>query len=54
MYISSLRGVYTFLQQADYFISKVNGKDEMSRLSQFIEEDGDGIITDDGWTSELI
>ncbi len=37
MYIKSLDN-YTYLQQADYFIYKKDGKEESSRLSSFIDE----------------
>ena len=37
IYIKSLDN-YQYLQQADYFIFKKDGKDENSRLSAFIDE----------------
>lgn len=40
----------TYLQRADYFIFKKEGKEESSRLSAFID---DIEIVDDNWTSEL-
>ena len=49
IYINSLTN-YQYLQQADYFIYKKEGKDEHSRLSAFIDE----IETkSEGWTSQL-
>ena len=49
IYINSLTN-YTYLQQADYFVYKKEGKDEHSRLGAFIDE----IETkSEGWTSQL-
>lgn len=48
IYINSLNN-YTYLQQADYFIYKKEGKDEHSRLSAFIDE----TYVEDDWTSNL-
>lgn len=54
LYIASLKGDYRYLQQADYFISKKHGKDdETSRLSAFIEEIGDDMPPEEGWTNKL-
>jgi hypothetical protein len=49
-YLDSVSNIY-YLQQADNFIFKKEGKDEQSRLSAFIEEVNDRPVTD--WTSEL-
>jgi hypothetical protein len=49
IYIKSLNN-YQYLQQADYFIYKKEGKDEQSKLSAFIDEIE--IDTDD-WTTNL-
>lgn len=54
LYIKSLEGKYTYLQQADYFIYKKQGKDEISRLSAFIEEITDTEFVEDDWTNTLI
>jgi hypothetical protein len=48
IYIKSLNN-YQYLQQADYFIYKKEGKDEQSKLSAFIDE----ISVDDDWTTTL-
>jgi hypothetical protein len=52
IYIKTFNGSYRYLQRADYFIFKKDGKEESSRLSAFIEEI-DIEITDDDWTSEV-
>ena len=49
IYINSL-GNYQYLQQADYFIFKKDGKDENSRLSAFIDEQESNNID---WTVKL-
>jgi hypothetical protein len=49
IYINSLNN-HTYLQQADYFIYKKEGKDEQSRLSAFIDEVE---LPAQNWTSEL-
>lgn len=49
-YINSLND-FTYLQQADYFIFKKEGKEESSRLSAFIDEIDD--YKEEGWTSNL-
>lgn len=49
IYINSLNNLQ-YLQQADYFIYKKEGKDEQSRLSAFIDETETQI---EGWTSQL-
>lgn len=48
IYIKSLNN-YQYLQQADYFIYKKEGREEQSKLSAFIDE----IETDDDWTTNL-
>lgn len=48
IYIDSLDS-YKYLQQADYFIYKKDGKDEMSRLSAFIDEES----TSNDWLTQL-
>jgi hypothetical protein len=48
-YIKSLNN-YTYLQQADFFIYKKEGKDEHSRLSAFIDEEK---INDEDWLTQL-
>lgn len=48
VYIKSLNN-YTYLQQADYFIYKKEGKDEQSKLSAFIDE----VIVEDDWMTNL-
>jgi hypothetical protein len=48
IYIDSLES-YKYLQQADYFIYKKDGKDEMSRLSAFIDEES----TSNDWLTQL-
>lgn len=48
IYVKSLNN-YQYLQQADYFIYKKEGKDEQSKLSAFIDE----ISVDDDWTTTL-
>ena len=49
IYLNSIQN-YQYLQQADFFIYKKEGKDEHSRLSAFIDE----IETkSEGWTSTL-
>jgi hypothetical protein len=53
IYINSLNGNYAYLQQADYFIYKKQGKDEISKLSAFIDEIDSDLIENDGWTSTL-
>jgi len=50
IYINSLNN-NTYLQQADYFIYKKDGKEESSRLSAFIDEPE--IKVADNWTSTL-
>ncbi len=52
IYINSLNNNYYYLQQADYFIYKKQGKEETSRLSAFIEEINNKEETD--WTTNLI
>lgn len=52
LYIDSLNGDYTYLQRADYFIYKKEGKEESSRLSAFIEEINTDMVDSD-WTSNL-
>ena len=49
IYIKSLNN-YQYLQQADYFIYKKEGKDEQSKLSAFIDEIE---IETDNWTNTL-
>ena len=49
IYIKSLDN-YQYLQQADYFIFKKDGKDENSRLSAFIEEKE---VNNTDWTTRL-
>lgn len=49
IYINSLTNLQ-YLQQADYFIYKKEGKDEHSRLSAFVDETE---IIQEGWTSKL-
>ena len=49
IYIKSLDN-YQYLQQADYFIFKKDGKDENSRLSAFIEEKE---VDNTDWTTKL-
>jgi hypothetical protein len=48
IYIKSLNN-YQYLQQADYFIYKKEGKDEQSKLSAFIDE----IAIEEDWTTTL-
>lgn len=50
IYINSLND-NTYLQQADYFIYKKDGKEESSRLSAFVDETE--IKVADNWTSTL-
>jgi len=50
IYIQSLQGDYRFLQRADYFIYKKEGKEESSRLSAFIDELEH---SNNDWTSKL-
>ena len=50
IYINSLNSL-TYLQQADYFIYKKDGKEESSRLSAFIDEINTKVT--DNWTSQL-
>lgn len=50
VYINSLDN-YTYLQQADYFIYKKDGKEESSRLSAFIDEED--LKVTGNWTSSL-
>ena len=50
IYINSLNSL-TYLQQADYFIYKKDGKEESSRLSAFIDEIDTKV--NDNWTSTL-
>lgn len=53
IYINQFNGDYRFLQQADYFIFKKDGKEESSRLSAFIDEiDLVGNNSND-WTNTL-
>lgn len=54
LYIQELNGDYRYLQQADYFIYKKVGRDEVSRLSTFVEELDNALIVDAGWTSQII
>ena len=49
IYIKSLDN-YQYLQQADYFIFKKDGKDENSRLSAFIDEQE---VDNTDWTTRL-
>lgn len=49
IYIQSLNN-YQYLQAADYFIYKKDGKEESSRLSAFIEEDE---VDNSDWTTKL-
>ncbi len=49
IYLKSLNN-YTYLQQADYFIYKKEGRDEHSRLSAFIDEE---LVNNDDWTSQI-
>jgi hypothetical protein len=53
LYIRTLSGNYNYLQQADYFIYKKNGKDETSKLSAFIDELDNDDFVEDGWTDTL-
>lgn len=53
LYIKEFNGDYRYLQQADYFIYKKDGKDEMSRLSTYVEELDNNETVDDDWTSNL-
>lgn len=53
IYIKSLNGNYTYLQQADYFIYKKVGKDEVSKLSAFIDELDNELFVEDDWTNTL-
>lgn len=49
IYLNSVEN-HQYLQQADYFIYKKEGKDEHSRLSAFVDE----VETkSEGWTSQL-
>lgn len=48
IYIKSLNN-YQYLQRADYFIFKKDGKEESSGLSAYIDE----IEVDDDWTTNL-
>ena len=48
IYIKSLNN-YQYLQRADYFIYKKDGKDESSGLAAYIDE----IEVDDDWTTNL-
>lgn len=50
IYVSSLNN-YQYLQAADYFIYKKDGKEESSRLSAFIEEDE---VDNSDWTTKLL
>lgn len=55
LYVKSLEGDYRYLQRADYFIFKKEGKEESSRLSAFVEElDYTDNYTEEGWTNTLI
>lgn len=49
IYIKSLND-YTYLQAADYFIFKKDGKEESSRLSAFIDETE---VNNTNWTTKL-
>lgn len=49
IYLKSLNNL-TYLQQADFFIYKKEGKDEHSRLSAFIDEES---FDNSDWTSQL-
>lgn len=52
-YLESLNGDYRYLQRADYFIYKQNlRKEEVSRLSLFIEENRKEVVNSD-WTTTL-
>lgn len=52
LYIQELNGDYRFLQQADYFIyKKGGGRDELSRLSTYVEEVGDANFVEEGWAN---
>lgn len=52
IYIDSLNNNYTYLQRADYFIFKKEGKDESSRLSAYVDEID--LEQDDGdWTATI-
>ena len=53
LYIKSLQGNYKFIQRADYFIFKKEGKEESSRLSAFIDEINNNNIQKEDWTSEI-
>ena len=48
IYIKSLNN-YQYLQRADYFIYKKDGKEESSGLAAYIDE----IEVDDDWTTNL-
>lgn len=50
IYINSLDN-YQYLQQADYFIYKKDGKEESSRLSAFIDEVE---VDNTDWTTKLL
>lgn len=49
LYLSTVDDI-TYLQKADYFIYKKDGKEESSRLSDFINEE---FIEEEDWTSKL-
>lgn len=52
IYLDSLEN-YRFLQRADFFIfKKEDNKEELSRLSAFIEEIDERPVTD--WTTKLL
>lgn len=52
IYISSFNGNYKYLQRADYFVFKKDGREESSRLSAFIEEVNLN-IPDKDWTATI-
>ena len=53
IYINQFNGDYRFLQQADYFVFKKDGKEESSRLSAFIDEIDLVGKNNDDWTNTL-
>jgi len=53
IYINQFNGDYRFLQQADYFIFKRDGKEESSRLSAFIDEIDLVGNKNENWTNTL-
>ena len=50
LYLSTEGTNLKFLQRADYFIYKKDGREESSRLSAFVDDVG---IANDDWTSNL-